>query len=286
MQAYQQQLLKVIARHAAHYQTTAGIIEEIGKRLLSRLTYLRRPPQRILDLGCGQGLDTALLAAAYPGAEIIATDFCAEQFNYWPKQLLSDHSTIYPCIAQAPQLPFPSGYFDLLFANLFLPAIIDYQAFWQEILRVLQPGGILLFSTLGTNTLKELKQSLAKWDQADCVNVFPNLHDIGDSLNAEGFADPAIECETLEFHYSQLKNFLYELKKLGSTKLWQSYPHVYKSQHFWQALEHYYRAHFSSSQKKLIVTAEIYYAIAFAPSFRRDDSQTISIPIASIQRKK
>lgn len=286
MQPYQQQLLKAIARQAARYQTAADIIEEIGKRLLSRLTYLRRPPNHILDLGCGQGLDTALLAAAYPSAEIIATDFCAEQFNYWPKHLLASHATIYPCVAKAPQLPFPSGYFDLVFANLFLPAIIDYQAFWQEILRVLQPGGILLFSTLGKNSLKELKKSLAEWDQADCVNVFPSLHDIGDSLTAEGFSDPAIECESIEFHYSHLKNFLYELKKLGSIKLWESYPHVYKSRHFWQTLEHYYRAQFSSSEQKLIVTAEIYYAIAFAPTFKREDPQTISIPITSIQRKK
>lgn len=285
MQPYQQQLLKALKRYAASYHTAACIIQEVGTRLLSRLAYFRKPADKILDLGCGQGIDTQLLQEAYPGAEIIAGDFCFTQFDYWPKNLRVKKHNIYPCVLDATALPFPPGYFDLIFANLLLPAIIDYQSFWRACLRVLKPGGILLLSTLGTNSLKELKTSLAQWQQADCVNVFPNLHEIGDSLIAEGFLDPAIECEPLELHYSSLSHLLHELKKLGSIKLWESYPHVYKSKKFWQDLEKYYRSHFSLNGQKLIATAEIYYAIAFAPTQLRESEQNVSIAIASIKRK-
>lgn len=283
--AYQQQLLKALIRHAPEYQRVSAIPAEIGKRLLSRLIYLRRAPTHILDLGCGQGIDTQLLSEAYPSAEIIASDFCFEQFHYWSQNVLAHQSNIAFCVAEACALPFPTGSFDLIFANLLLPAILDYQTFWRECIRVLRPGGILLFSTLGTDTLKELKKSLAECGEAECMNIFPTLHDLGDGLTATGFSDPAIERESIELHYSSLKKLLTELKILGSIKLWTDYPHLYKSQSFWQALERYYYEHFRSVAQKLIATIEIYYAIAFAPQQFKEDMDSISIPLSSIKRK-
>lgn len=280
---YQQQLLLAQQRHSKKYQQASFIIEEIGQRLLSRLAYFRLPPQTILDLGCGQGIDTQLLTQAYPGANITAVDFCFEQFQHWSTNFSFDH--VSRCIADCHNLPLPAQQFDLVFANLLTPAIVDYQSFWQECQRVLKPGGILLFSVLGSDTLHELKQCFAQFGQADCINVFPDMHDIGDGLAAASFADPAIEGEKLSLHYSSLKKLLTELKSLGSVKIWQEYPHLYKNRNFWQQLEKYYQHHFVSEQNKLIATLEVCYAIAFAPNQRVESPSSVSIPLTAIKRR-
>ncbi len=124
---YQKQLLMALARQAPHYQKASSLIAEIGRRLLSRLTYFRIPPENILDLGCGQCIDTQLLQEAYRHAKIIGIDFSLPQLQHSAAQLRS-HTLL--CVANAHQLPLPSTQFDLVFANLLMPAIIDYQTFW------------------------------------------------------------------------------------------------------------------------------------------------------------
>jgi malonyl-CoA O-methyltransferase len=278
LHAYQHQLLKAQARQAKQYQNAAPIIQEIGERLVSRLAYFRYPPQMICDLGAGQGIDTKLLNHVYPSAEITAVDFSLDQV----KQIAESNSR---CIAEVTQLPFPAAKFDLVFANLLMPAIIDYPSFWQEVIRVLKPGGIFLFSSLGPSTLNELRSSLEQAQASDSINTFIDMHDIGDGLVKAGFKDPAIDADIIELHYSSLKTLLTELKSLGSIKIWQDYPHLYPGKTFWQKIENFYARHFASEKQKLIATLEVYFGIAFAPNQTEDAMKNINIPIASIKRR-
>ncbi|MCD6046474.1 MAG: bioC [Gammaproteobacteria bacterium] len=278
LHAYQHQLLKAQVRHLKQYQNAAPIIQEIGERLVSRLAYFRYPPQTICDLGAGQGIDTKLLNHVYPSAEVAAVDFSLDQLKQIPK----NHQCY---VAEATQLPFPAAKFDLVFANLLMPAIMDYPSFWQEVIRILKPGGIFLFSSLGPSSLHELRSSLEQAKAPDSLNTFIDMHDIGDGLVKAGFKDPAIDADILELHYSSLKTLLAELKSLGSIKIWQDYPHLYSGKTFWQQVENFYRHQFTSEKQKLIATLEIYFGIAFAPNQTEDAMKNISIPIASIKRR-
>ncbi len=274
---YQQQLLKSLQRHSDAYRGASFLLEEIGQHLLARLAYFRYPPQMICDLGCGQGMDSKLLAQCYSGAEIIGVDFSEAQIKRAPKK---DERLTF-CVAEAQSLPLPSKYFDLVFANLLLPAIMDYHSLWREALRILKPGGIFLFSSLGPETLRELKACFETLEHPEAINQFPDMHDIGDSLIQAGFQDSAIDTEKFALHYSTLKKFLEELKALGSIKIWDAYPSLSIAKNFWQAVEEKYRLLFPTENLKLPVTVEAYYAIAFAPSI----SSLREIPITLLKRK-
>jgi malonyl-CoA O-methyltransferase len=56
----------------------------------------------------------------------------------------------------------------------------------KEIHRVLEVGGMLMFSTLGPDTLKELRAALPPSD-AEHLHRFIDMHDLGDALVGAGF---------------------------------------------------------------------------------------------------
>jgi malonyl-CoA O-methyltransferase len=61
-------------RVAPDYENHDGLEREIGERLLQRVVFARRPPSRILDLGCGTGRCTGALKASFGNAEVIGLD--------------------------------------------------------------------------------------------------------------------------------------------------------------------------------------------------------------------
>ena len=59
---------------------------------------------------------------------------------------------------------------------------LDLGPVFTELRRVLAPGGLLMFTTFGPDTLMELRASWAQVDGYTHVNQFIDMHDIGDSL--------------------------------------------------------------------------------------------------------
>ena len=276
---HQHHLQQATQRQAKNYLQSQLLIEEMGKQLLSRIDYLKFNPQIILDLGAGQGIDTKRLEKNFANALVISMDVSHAQLHHGPAS-----SKNHRCVADAHTLPLPAASIDLIFANALLPFLIDYPALWEECLRALKPGGVLLFSGLGSLSFQELRTSLGAFEKADSVNTFIDMHDVGDGLLHSGFQDPALDSEIVQLHYSNITRLLKELKQLGSIKLWGDYPHVYYGKTFWSRVEEYYREHFSQDEK-LVASVEIYYGIAFAPSQRVMSDASISIPISEIKKR-
>ena len=89
---------------------------------------------------------------------------------------------------------------------------------WQ---RVLKPGGLCFFSTLGPDTLRELKQAFAGVSQAVHIHDFLDMHDVGDALLATGFAEPVMDVDVVTLDYSSVENLLVSLKKQGVVNVLQ-----------------------------------------------------------------
>ena len=89
-------------------------------------------------------------------------------------------------------------------------------ATFVELHRVLQIDGLLMFSTFGPDTLKELRVAFAGVDGYNHVNRFADMHDIGDMLVAAGFADPVMEMETLTLTYDDVKAVMQDLRDIGA----------------------------------------------------------------------
>jgi len=113
-------------------------------------------------------------------------------------------------------LPLADQSVDLLFSNLCLQWCEDLGVVFAEFRRVLRPGGWLLFTSFGPDTLTELRQSWAAVDQAAHVNVFLDMHDVGDAMLAAGFRDPMLDVERFTLTYRDARQLMRELKAIGA----------------------------------------------------------------------
>jgi len=206
-------------QRASDYEAAAVAQRAIGTQLFERLAYLKIEPHYVLDLGCGTGLLTKQLKKKYPKATVVGVDLahamlCEAQSNQgWrahPEWLRADMQT----------LPFSNGLFDLVFSNQVFHWSPDYPALIREVSRVMNPGGCLMFSTVGPDTFKELRHPDEQTTHAYAhANDFLDMHDVGDILLAEQFLDPVVDMEQLVLRYKSWPDLLRSLQKQGGRNI-------------------------------------------------------------------
>ncbi len=206
-------------RAARHYDAAAVLQQEIGKRLLERLDYIKLQPLRVLDLGTGTGQSLAGLRQRYPAAYIYALDIATAMLLEARKKqnwLQRWRRPIQFITADAEVLPLADASVDLLYSNLTLQWCGDLEQTFTEFRRVMKPGGLLLFTTFGPDTLKELRHCWSQVDGYTHVNQFVDMHDIGDALMRSHFAEPVMDMEMLTMTYSDVISIMQDLKTIGA----------------------------------------------------------------------
>lgn len=101
--------------------------------------------QRVLDVGCGSGVDLVLLSEAVgPAGRVIGIDRSPERIKEARTAIETDKkSNITVLLADAERLTFPSGEFDRVRADRVLQHIGGHRKALAEMWRVLTPGGIM-----------------------------------------------------------------------------------------------------------------------------------------------
>jgi len=204
-------------RAAPTYAGAARLESEVGARMLERLDYVRLAPARILDAGSGPAPQAAQLRRRYPGAQLVAVDFSLPMLRRaralgWRARLRGARRPATAC-ASLERLPFAAGSVQLVWSNMALHWVADPRAALAEFQRVLAPEGLLMFSTLGPDTLKELRAAAG----ADRVHRLADMHDLGDWLVAAGFAAPVMDMETINLAYRDMTALLADLRASGQT---------------------------------------------------------------------
>jgi malonyl-CoA O-methyltransferase len=204
------------ARAAPSYEAAAALQREVELRLLENLSYASRQPAVVLDLGAGTGRASAAMRKRWPKATVIALDAAVPMLHEARRQQgwLRKFQRV---AGAAQQLPLRDHGVDLLFSNLCLQWCPDLPAVLDELRRVLRPGALLLFTTFGPDTLRELRAAFAAVDSTPHVARFADLPVIGDALLAAGFRDPVVEIDTLTSHYPDVRTLMHELRALGAT---------------------------------------------------------------------
>lgn len=262
------------SRAAASYDRAAVLQREVAGRMAGRLDYIKLEPSRVLDLGCGTGADLNLLGERYPRAQRIGCDLSramlgqADARGVWFKRLLprlSGRRANLLC-ADAAQLPLKSGCTTLLWSNLMLHWLNDPAAAIGEMHRVLEVGGLLMLTTLGPDTLKELRQAFSAGDAAPHVHRFIDMHDIGDMLVAAGFAEPVMDMETITLTYASLDALISDLRLSGSRNAAANRRRSLMGKREWHRVIAAYES--MRREGRLPATFEIVYGHAWKPQPR------------------
>jgi malonyl-CoA O-methyltransferase len=210
-------------RRAKSLSRHGFLLDEVTKRLIDRLDYIRLTPGRILDVGCGAGGAKVLLSKRFPKAQWVGVDFSlpmlrsgiasSRGFASWLDRLRNRAGA--RICAEAAQLPFAEAAFDLVFSNLMLHWHPQPHNVFPEWKRVLAVDGLLLFSCFGPDTLQELRAACGEALGESYPMPFIDMHDFGDMMVAAGFATPVMDVETIRLTYASARELLAEARALG-----------------------------------------------------------------------
>jgi malonyl-CoA O-methyltransferase len=274
-----QEISRSFNKAASSYDESAFLQREVADRLLDRLNYIRIQPEVILDLGSGTGYSSQILEKRYKKSKIIAVDFAEQMLLRSKKAKKWFDRKRYVC-ADAEMLPFGDNTVDLIFSNLMLHWMNDSEEVLKELRRVLKPNGVFLFSTLGPDTLYELRESWARIDEGIHVHSFLDMHYIGDFLVWAGFVDPVIDMEFITITYNDIKKILIDLKNLGTHNISQQRQKgLMGKEKFTQFIQEYEK--FRNPEGLLPVTYEVIYGLGWGHAKEPDE---ISIPVSEIKK--
>lgn len=266
------------ARMAAHEPDEDVLAREIERRMAERIALIRLEPARVLDAGAGLGASLPVLRERYPRASLVAVDSSfalvrraldragaggwrgrvARTFARMGAGPVPDARFI---CADLGTLPLARDSVGAIWSNLALNwarSLPDTFAEWH---RVLEVGGMIVFSAFGPDTLRELRECGAN------VHRFVDMHDVGDMLIAAGFAEPVMDMERITLTYADVDALARDLRESGRSIALGDRPRGMTGRAKWAGIV---RAYERFRRDGLIpVTVEVIYGHAWKPQPRQ-----------------
>jgi len=263
-------------------QASPWLHEEVASRMLDRLQWIKLQPRVWAHWGALRGGVQAhtALAARYPDAACFVVEAQVDHAlaatkkiaNKWwnPRRWMS-----VPTRFEAP----PAGTADMLWANMALHESADPQALlasWRDTLKV---DGFLMFSCLGPDTAREIRELYAALGWPAAGHELTDMHDWGDMLVQTGFAEPVMDMERIRLTYETPARLLKELRELGRNFHPQRFPAL-RGRAWRASLEQALSRHLVKGEDgRLTLTFEVIYghALKVAPKVRVSALSSVSV---------
>lgn len=170
-----------------NYKKFASFVPELGQPILELLNPM--VGERILDLGCGDGVLTEKLQKA--GCDVIGVDSSPEMVQVAAARGLT------AWVMDARKLIFESG-FDAVFSNAVLHWVKEAELAVSGIARALKPGGRFVAEFGGYGNIKTIEDAL--------IEAVELLYPLGRSLSPWYYPTPEAYGALLENHRLQVQS--------------------------------------------------------------------------------
>jgi malonyl-CoA O-methyltransferase len=282
------------AASPADYDNAAVLQREVAKRMQERLEYIRLDPGLVVDAGCGTGQALKGLADRFPRARLLAVDRVTPMLvrarhaldggvlPAWMRRWI-EAGRVQSVAADFDQLPLAESSVGCIWSNLALHWAPDPSRTFGEWRRVLVTEGLVLFSMLGPDTLKELR---AAWGPSGGAHVHPflDMHDVGDMLVHAGFADPVMDMETITLTYRDLDRLFADLRAAGAANTHVARSRGLAGKAAWQRMRAAYETMRSGGM--LPATFEVIYGHAWKPKPRPGRDGVAVVRVEDIGRSR
>ena len=269
-------------RASASYEASATLQARVGRELLSRLDPFGFQPGVVLDLGCGTGWLSGELKQRYRRASVLALDVAPGMLREAAR-----HQRLFRHFARicgdAMHLPLADSSVDLVFSSLMLQWCEPLDEALGEVRRILRPGGFFCFSTLGPDTLAELRAAWSTVDEFSHVNRFIDMHDVGEALMRAGLGEPVLDVERVQLGYRDVIALMRELKSIGAHNVTHGRPRGLTARSRLAKLQAAYEP--LRREGILPATYEVVYGVAWGTEARPDAPDEVLISPSAIGRR-
>lgn len=206
---------RCFGKAAASYDQHAILQRLSSDQLLQYLPSLSEHSlyNRTVDLGCGSGALLPKLAGY--SKQLIAVDLSFGMLAH-AQQHQQLARPVHWLNGDAESLPLQSNSIDLCVSNLALQWCDDLAMPLIEMSRCLKQGGLMLFSTLVSDSLHELTYAWSAVNSHQHVNRFLSEGGIKQALLKSGLSVERFEIEIQTMHYSSVKEVMQSLKGIGA----------------------------------------------------------------------
>ncbi len=196
-------------RSAETYDDHCRVQRLMAERLMVSLKGVA-VPAKILELGCGTGYLTSMLASRFPRSKIVALDFAARMVDIARNRLRGSLADV--DVADAETAVFDPESFDLIVSNATIQWFDTPAESLSRLAATLRPGGLMLHSTFGPGTFAELRSVL----RTDGLPLQPAGRWASMLLDA-GLTPGLCTTGPVTVTYPSAAGFLAELRATGAT---------------------------------------------------------------------
>ena len=265
------------ARRGARLADADFLLREVESQMLEKLDVIRLDPLRVVDIGCGLGDSLLALRRRYQQAEVIGLDVADTVLEAAAARLapsagwlagvvdrfrLKREPLVSLLVGDQHELPLPDSSADLIWSSLCLHWSHDPETVIEQWHRIIRPGGLLMFSTFGVDTLAELRGTGLD------LMAFNDMHDIGDALATAGFADPVMDMHKMTVQFSSPERLLADLAAIGGNALIDRTRHLHGSGQRNRWIDALLQLR-DSKTGEIPVTFEVCFGHAWCPSPKR-----------------
>ena len=174
------------------------------------------------------------------------------------------------------------GSIDMLWANMALHGAADPQALLAQWRSLLAVNGFLMFSALGPDTLREIRDLYQRLGWPAPTHQFTDMHDWGDMLVQAGFAEPVMDMERITLTFNSPERLLQELRELGRNVSVER-GSLTRGRHWLRELHQALRT--LEREGSIPLTFEVIYGHALQPEPRHKVVEgTTAIPLDQMQQ--